>query len=102
MITAVGTYSRYRGMVPHVTSNEFRPAYAYVMFGIIAIAVLAIVFSGRVAGVSAGVALLGLAVARMSDKTGSAIAARSKQFDAALLAVLGAGIILLTLTADNI
>lgn len=89
-------------MVPLVTSNEFRPAYAYVMLGIIAIAVLAILFSGRVAGVSAGVALLGLAVARISDRTGSAIAARSKRFDAALLAVLGAGIILLTLTADNI
>lgn len=89
-------------MVQIVTSNEFRPAYAYILAGIAAIAVLAIVFSGRVAGVSAGVVLLALAGVRMSGMASEAISARSARFDTALLTVLGAGALILALTADNI
>lgn len=79
-----------------------RPGNALVIVGVIVIAVLAVVFSGKVASVTAGVALLALIAVRVFVREPLAISARSTRFDAGLLAVLGVGILVLALTADNI
>ncbi len=101
MIT-VGTSLRYRGMVQFVTSKEFRPTYMFTIAGILVIGVLAVVFSGRVAGVTAGVLMLGVAGLRATGRGSAAISARSRNFDTVLLTALGVGILILALTADNI
>lgn len=85
-----------------MTTNGSRLGYVLVVAAIAAIGVLAVVFSGRVAAVSAGIGLLALAGLRVSRRAGAAISARSVRFDAALLGLLGSGVLVLALTADNI
>lgn len=85
-----------------VTTNGLRPGNLLMITGVIITAVLAVVFSGKVASVSAGVALLALTAVRIFAREPLAISARSTRFDAGLLAVLGVGILVLALTADNI
>lgn len=85
-----------------MTKNGRRPGYAFVLAGIIGIAALAVVFSGKIAAVTAGVGLLLLAALRAAMRGPVAIAARSARFDTVLLALLGVGTLVLALTADNI
>lgn len=85
-----------------MTSNASSAAYAVTLLGVVAVAALAVLFSSRVAGVAAGVILLALAGLRATKKLGGVIGARSTPFDAVFLVILGAGVIILALTADNI
>lgn len=85
-----------------MTTSRFRPLHAGVLAGIAVVLVLAVFLTGRVAALAAGAGLLILALARLSPRIGDQIAARSTKFDAAFLAVLGTGVVLLAATADNI
>lgn len=84
-----------------VTTN-LRLGYVLVPLGIVLLGVLAVVISGKAASVAAGVCVLVAAAVRAGAGEPEAICARSTRFDVALLAVLGVGIIILALTADNI
>ena len=102
MIT-VDTLSRYRGRLAGVTANDARVGYYLVIIGAVALVVgQAVLFSGRLAAITAGAGLLALSLARATRRGWSVIGARSTRFDTAFLALLGAGILALALTADNI
>lgn len=98
----VGTLLPYRGRVNGVSRNDFRPSYGYAIAGIVVIGLLAIVFSGRVAGVAAGIGLVVLAGMRLFSRAPRVLIARSSRFDTLFLATMGIGILVLALTADNI
>lgn len=85
-----------------MTSKEFQPISLLTVAGTVLIAVLAIVWSARAAAVVAGCATLSLAWMRFAAKRPDGIAARSTRFDTLFLGILGAGILALAITADNI
>ncbi|HLS00376.1 MAG TPA: DUF3017 domain-containing protein [Beutenbergiaceae bacterium] len=85
-----------------MSRNEFRPSDGYALVGIIVIGVLSILFSGRVAGLTAGIGLIVLAGLRLIGRGSRVVQARSRQFDTVFLATLGVGILVLALMADNI
>lgn len=85
-----------------VSAIKFRPAHVLTISGIILVAIVAVIFSARVATVAAGALTLGLALVRGLAPKQDAIAARSVWFDTTLLTLLGSAMLILALTADNI
>lgn len=84
-----------------MTRNGTWLGYMAIIGAIIAIAVLAVSVSAEIAAVTAGAGLLLLAGLRLGGEW-TVFTARSRRFDVAFLAVLGAGITILALLADNI